>query len=169
MLLRLTKILDQPGASIPFTADLDLSNLEFGGCRPVEEPVHAAGEVKNTAGVLILTGTISTTLHCVCDRCCRPYTEAYVHQMEAVLTPALADAEHEDENIFELVGEEADLEEIVNTQFVLSMDSKMLCSEDCKGLCPRCGANLNDGPCGCKKEIDPRLAALAQLLKDKEV
>ena len=50
---------------------------------------------------------------------------------------------------------------------VLAMDSKHVCSEDCKGLCATCGADLNQGPCGCKPEIDPRFAALAQLL-DKE-
>ena len=50
---------------------------------------------------------------------------------------------------------------------VLAMDSKHVCSEDCKGLCATCGADLNEGPCGCKPEIDPRFAALAQLL-DKE-
>ena len=52
---------------------------------------------------------------------------------------------------------------------VLDMDTKTLCSEDCKGLCPRCGADLNQGPCSCaKKDVDPRLAVLAKLLeKDK--
>ena len=44
------------------------------------------------------------------------------------------------------------------------MDSKLLCSEDCQGLCPRCGADLNEGPCQCKPEIDPRLAVLQQFL-----
>jgi uncharacterized protein len=169
MELCLTKILDAPGAAMPFETALDLSDLDFGGCKPADEPVRAVGQVKNTAGVLILTGTIETTLHCVCDRCCQPYVDEYVYDMEAVLTPALSDADNEDENIFELHGDNADLDEIVTTQFVLSMDPKMLCSEDCLGLCPRCGANLNDGPCSCKKEVDPRLAALAQLLKDKEV
>ena len=47
------------------------------------------------------------------------------------------------------------------------MDGKHLCSEDCKGLCPTCGKDLNEGPCGCGKEVDPRLAVLAKLL-DKD-
>ena len=50
--------------------------------------------------------------------------------------------------------------DIVTTAFVLNMDSKLLCKPDCKGLCCRCGANLNDGPCGCEPELDPRFAAL---------
>ena len=69
---------------------------------------------------------------------------------------------------FLLLGESADNYDVINTAFVLNLDSKMLCSPDCKGLCARCGKNLNEGPCGCKKELDPRLAVLGQLLKDKE-
>jgi uncharacterized protein len=48
--------------------------------------------------------------------------------------------------------------------FVLNMDSRLICSEDCKGVCPRCGKDLNQGSCSCEKEVDPRLAALKQLL-----
>lgn len=168
MLLRLNKILEQPGESLAFDTALDLRDLDFGGCCPVTEPLQAQGTVRNEAGVLHLEGRMHTTLHCVCDRCCRSFVREYSHPLSAILAPDLADETHEDEELFALEGDCADLDDIVNTQFVLSMDSKLLCSEDCLGLCPRCGANLNDGPCGCKKEIDPRLAALAQLLKDKE-
>ena len=61
-------------------------------------------------------------------------------------------------------GDQADLDDILTTAVVLNMDSKLLCSEDCKGLCPKCGADLNLGPCGCKPEMDPRLAVLQQFL-----
>ena len=76
--------------------------------------------------------------------------------------------EFENPWVFELVEDRADLDDILTTAFVLNMDQKLLCREDCKGLCFRCGKNLNEGPCGCKKELDPRLAVLGQLLKDKE-
>ena len=46
-----------------------------------------------------------------------------------------------------------DAGELARTALILGMDTKTLCSEDCKGLCPRCGANLNDGPCGCKGKL----------------
>ena len=61
----------------------------------------------------------------------------------------------------------AELDEILTTAFVLNMDSKLLCKPDCKGLCFRCGKNLNEGDCDCRPETDPRLAVLGQLLKDK--
>ena len=63
---------------------------------------------------------------------------------------------------------EVDVGDLARTAFILGMDTKTLCSEDCKGLCPRCGADLNLGPCSCGKEADPRLAVLARLLENRE-
>ena len=60
-----------------------------------------------------------------------------------------------------------DLGDLARTVFILEMDTKTLCSEDCKGICPGCGVDLNQGTCTCKKEVDPRLAVLAKLL-DKD-
>ena len=59
---------------------------------------------------------------------------------------------------------EVDVGDLAYTAFLLAMDTKHLCSEDCKGLCPGCGVNLNREPCRCKKQVDPRWAALEQLL-----
>ena len=66
--------------------------------------------------------------------------------------------------LFVLEGTEIDVQEVLSTCFILDMETKFLCREDCKGLCARCGRNLNLGPCGCGKEIDPRFAVLEQLL-----
>lgn len=166
MLLGLSEILDCPGASVPFSASVDLSDLRYGLSYPVTEPVLARGTVRNTAGVLVMTGTIRTTLHGICDRCADPFDREVSFPIDVVLVAELASEEDEDERVFPLVGTSADLEEIVRTVFVLSLGSKLLCREDCKGLCPRCGKNLNEGPCSCRKEPDPRLAALRQLLTD---
>ena len=165
MLLELSKIMDCPGASIPFTTSVDLRDLRFGTCYPISEPVSASGTVRNTAGVLVMTGVITTTIHGVCDRCASDFTSAVEFPIDAVLVTELSNEENEDEWVFPLEGDSADLEDIVRTIFVLNMDSKLLCKEDCKGLCCRCGKNLNDGPCSCQKELDPRFAALRQLLE----
>ena len=58
-----------------------------------------------------------------------------------------------------------DAGDLARTAFILEMDAKTLCSEDCKGICPGCGVDLNQGSCTCKKEVDPRLAVLARLLE----
>jgi uncharacterized protein len=120
--------------------------------------------VRNTAGVLVMKGEITTCIHGICDRCAAEFDREMALPIDAVLVTELANEENEDEWVFTLEGDSADLDDIVRTIFVLNMDSKLLCSDDCKGMCCRCGKNLNDGPCSCEKEIDPRLAALKQLL-----
>ena len=165
MLLGLSKIIDCPGASVPFSASIDLSDLQFGTSYPVSEPVEAEGTVRNTAGVLMMTGTIRTTIHGTCDRCANDFDRDMELPIEAVLVTELANEENEDEWVFPLEGDSADLEDIIRTIFVLNLDSKLLCKDDCAGLCCRCGKNLNDGPCNCQKELDPRFAALKQLLE----
>ena len=86
--------------------------------------------------------------------------------MVSLDSPLATELEDEDSeaDYFLLDNGELDLDEVVNTTFILAMDTTNLCSEDCKGLCARCGADLNLGPCGCRPEVDPRLAALSQLL-----
>ena len=164
MKLGLAKIIDCPGASVSFSDSVDLSDLRFGSCCPVSEPVTASGTIRNTAGVLVMKGMIETTIHGVCDRCAAEFTEKKEIPLDVVLVTELANEENEDEWVFPLEGDSADLDDIVRTVFVLNMDSKLLCKEDCKGMCCRCGKNLNDGPCNCQKELDPRFAALRQLL-----
>ena len=165
MRLGLSQIIDRPGESISYSAVVDLSELQYGTCFPVTEPVKASGTVRNTAGVLVMKGEITTCIHGICDRCAAEFDREMEIPIDAVLVTELANEENEDEWVFTLEGDSADLDDIVRTIFVLNMDSKLLCSDDCKGLCCRCGKNLNDGPCSCEKEIDPRLAALQQLLK----
>ena len=87
--------------------------------------------------------------------------------IDGVLVEEFTNEDSEDEGVFPIEAGAADLEDIVRTVFVLNLDSKLLCKPDCKGICHRCGKNLNDGPCDCKKEIDPRFAALQQLLDKK--
>ena len=167
MLLGLSKILDCPGAFIDFSTSIDLSDLRYGTSYPVTEPVLAKGTVRNTAGVLVLTGKVSTCIHGVCDRCASDFDRYVEFPIDVVLVTELANEENEDEWVFPLEADSADLEDIVRTVFVLNMDSKLLCKPDCEGLCCRCGRNLNLGPCDCRKEPDPRFAALQQLLDKK--
>ena len=165
MLLGLAKIIETPGATVPFSTSVDLSDLCYGVSYPVTEPVRAEGQVRNTAGVLVMTGSIETTIHGTCDRCASDFDRDIHFPIDVVLVTELSNEENEDEWVFPLEGDSADLDDIVRTVFVLNLDSKLLCKEDCAGMCHRCGKNLNDGPCNCQKELDPRFAALKQLLE----
>ena len=166
MRLDLRDVILVPDAEKSFQCQVDLSDLEFYGRKPIVRPVLAQGSVVNQAGALVLNGTARSELDLVCDRCGKEFSREKVVALDMLLADELEQEDSEDE-IFLLDGNELDLDELVTTAFVLAMDTKNLCSEDCKGLCAKCGADLNLGPCGCRPEVDPRLAALAQLL-DKE-
>lgn len=167
MRLNLKDIINVPGAVRPFVFHMDLSDFDFGGVQPIREPVSVKGQVRNMAGALLLEGTVSTTLHLTCDRCTKPFTREKAVTLDTLLATELAD-EANDGEIVLLDGDEVDLDEVATTAFVLAMESKNLCSEDCKGICAGCGVDLNVGECRCKPEVDPRLAVLAKLLEDKD-
>ena len=166
MRFHLKEILHVPGASLPFESQLDLSDLAFYGERPFAHPIVIHGTVRNMAGALMLEGSADTTLELVCDRCLKPFRQELRLPVSTLLAETLEDEENDE--IVLLEDGAVDLDEVFTTALVLSMDSKHVCDQDCKGLCATCGANLNEGPCGCRKEIDPRLAALAQLLDKDE-
>ena len=129
MLLGLSKIIDCPGASVPFSVSIDLSDLLYGESHPVSEPVLAEGVVRNTAGVLVMTGSLHTTIHGVCDRCASDFDKFVEFPLDVVLVTELSNEENEDEWVFPLEGDSADLEDIVRTVFVLNLDSKLLCKD----------------------------------------
>lgn len=166
MRLNLREIIQIPGASMPFQFSLDLSQADFYGERPMVRPVEVSGAVTNHAGALVLEGTARTTLSLTCDRCMEPFTREKTVPLHYLLAEEL-EGEEEDDLVL-LDGEELDVGDLAASAFILDMDIKNLCSEDCKGLCPGCGANLNRESCRCKSEVDPRWAALSQLLDKTE-
>lgn len=162
MRLNLQPIIHVPGASLSFDFTLDLSGEEFFGEHPISRPVQVTGSVKNIADVLVLEGQASSLLDYTCDRCMVQFSREKTVRLSYMLAEQLEGEEEDD--IILLEDGEVDLGDLAYTAFVLNMDTKHLCSEDCKGLCPGCGANLNQEPCRCKKQADPRWAALEQLL-----
>lgn len=165
MVIDVRPILHTPGKRLDFQFELDLSDLEFDGRKPIVRPVAVEGEVRNTADLLELDLTAEAALDAVCDRCGKEFPLDKEVTYRCMLAEELQNEESDE--IVLLEDGKVDAGELARTAFILGMDSKTLCSEDCKGLCPRCGANLNLGPCSCKKEPDPRLAALASLLENK--
>ena len=167
MKLDLKPLAQQPGGVLPFALQMDLSDVEWSGTKPFAQPVHVEGQVRNRAGALELKARLDTVLSLICDRCAKPFQREKAVEYETLLAFELANGESDD--IVELNQDgELELDELMREVFLLEMDTKNLCSEDCKGLCPGCGADLNREPCRCKKEIDPRWAKLAQLLEPEE-
>ena len=166
MRLDLRSIIHIPGASQQFSYELDLSQVKSFGEKPFQRPVRVSGSVRNMAGALELEGRAETVLDTQCDRCLKPLELSLEVPVETLLAEELEDEESDE--IVLLENGQVDLDELFTTACVLALDGKHLCKEDCKGLCPTCGADLNKGLCGCKKELDPRLAVLAKLLDKKD-
>jgi uncharacterized protein len=162
MLLRVTALIGQEGASLPFSATFEWRDAEVNRQTPLAEPVLFAGTVRNAAGMLLLAGEIKTRLSWTCDRCAVPFAAEYAQPVEFMLADELADEEHDE--IYLLKDDCVDLADAAFTALLLELGMKVLCAEDCKGLCQQCGRNLNQGGCACAaKEADPRWAALKQL------
>ena len=166
MKLSLREIIEIPGSGVVFSCELGTKELGFPSIVRYLSAPHAEGRVFNEAGVLRLEGEIRSKLLCICDRCASEFETAKTTPLSAVIVEK-NDDNADDPELFFLDGDEIDLDEILSTLFILDMDTKFLCKPDCQGLCPGCGVNLNEAPCRCKKEVDPRLAKLAQLLQDK--
>ena len=164
MLLDLRGIIEVPGKRIDFDRDIESDVLDFDSVRAFLSPLHAKGCVANEAGVLHLRGEAAADLLCICDRCGEAFESEKITKLEAVITEEPAE---DDPGFFCLHDDGIDLDEAVSTCFILDMETKFLCREDCKGICPGCGVDLNTGTCKCKKQIDPRFAVLEQLL-DKD-
>ena len=165
MLLDVSKLINAPGERIGFQFEMDLSDVDFGGLYPAQRPVVVTGQVRNTAGMLTLTFTAASVLASVCDRCLKAFDDPRSVTCEYLLAERLENEDSED--VIELEDGHVDVGDLARTAFIFEMDRKTLCSEDCKGICPGCGVDLNQGTCVCKKQTDPRLAVLARLL-DKE-
>ncbi|HIT31551.1 MAG TPA: DUF177 domain-containing protein [Candidatus Enterenecus stercoripullorum] len=167
MKLDLKRIASQPGQVLPFAFSLDLSQLEWNGMHPAPQPIAVEGSVRNMAGALLLQASLTGTLSLICDRCAKLFIRDKRVDYETLLAMELENGESDDIVLVDRDGQ-LDLDELMGDVFLLNLDTKNLCAEDCKGLCPGCGANLNEESCRCKKEVDPRLAKLAELLEGKD-
>ena len=165
MILDLKTLFDLVGESREVACDLDLSNESLYGIAPFGRPVRVAGKIENRAGVVKLVFSVKSVLSLQCDRCLKVVERDLDDSFEHILVRELSN--EEDEDIYDYVICEdgtLDLAELVRTDLMLELPTKVLCKEDCKGLCPKCGKDLNLDSCNCKtKDIDPRWQALSDL------
>lgn len=161
MILDLESVFNTEGLSKEFEYELDLSEEEVSGSKPFTSPVKVSGCVSNSTDIVELKAKADFVLELDCDRCAKPIKSELSIKINHTLVTSLND-ETNDELV--LVNElRFDLDELVTEDIFLSLPVKFLCKEDCKGICSSCGKDLNQGECGCKKEVDPRWAALNQL------
>lgn len=163
MLLELKKVFLVEGESLTAEYELDLHELTFNGIRPLKMPVRVKAAAKNEADVVSLSVTASFDYIAPCDRCGEETVTKFDYSFVHTVVQSLC-GENEGDYI-ETPDYQLDLDELVTSDIILELPSKYLCSENCKGLCPKCGQNLNRGDCKCDlRQIDPRLEALKELL-----
>ena len=145
-----------------------LWGVEFGS------DAHVTGYLTDNAGYMRLVLKAELKYRGECARCLAPVEGVFSLDFErTVTTEGVLTEQQLEEQWDEYVvihGSELDVDEPLREELVLAFPKKLLCSEDCEGLCPKCGKPRREGDCGCPaKEIDPRLAILATLFdKDKD-
>ena len=135
------------------------------GAFPFAAPVELDGKIEARAQVVSLSAVAKVRYHASCDRCAREAERVYEVPVCHILVEALSNDDDEDEYIV-VEDRQLDLERLTLEDIYLFLPSKFLCVDDCKGVCPQCGTNLNEASCSCKKEVDPRLEALLSMLED---
>ena len=144
--------------------DLDLHDLKFNGTTPFKTPVRVSAKAENRAGVvdLAVTAAFDYTARFPADRSI--YCSVGRGGYSFPIAHDIIVGENEGDYI-EAPDFTVELDAPVTADILLELPSKHLCKEDCKGLCPKCGKNLNMGDCGCDlRETDPRLEILKSLL-----
>ncbi len=159
MNIKLSLLKTSVGDSIQINTVLNPYKGDFG----YTDDIVVKGEIKNNAGRLELYVNVDSVYHTECARCLEDVSFEVSYQYEDRIV-----FEETDEYI-SLSGDDFNLEEYVYEELALSLPFRVLCDDYCKGLCPKCGVNLNLSDCECdKEEIDPRWSALKELLNKKE-
>lgn len=143
--------------------------------RLVKQP-EIEGRASRKGSEVRLRGRITASAEVDCDRCLSTVTLPVETDFDVTYVPAVADGssgtaelQEDDLSVAVFDGEAIDIDELVREQLLLALPTRALCSEECKGLCPLCGANRNtDSACACEqKEIDPRWAGLKAVMSDE--
>lgn len=161
-----------------FASPWEMKDARLGG------PVDFSGRVTNTGKGYLVEGLVEAEATFPCDRCLDLFPVKIQNRVQEEFhsrPPVDRDDDDEDEeddggeelsdaqewNLFH--GDAFSVETVVRDHLVLALPSKLLCRPDCRGICPRCGQNLNLRECGCSSEdVDPRLAALMDLLNKEQ-
>jgi uncharacterized protein len=179
MKLDLSEISQRPGMRVVVDVDQPCVDGADFGCA---EPVRGQLTFANSGDLLLIDGKVRTTVELPCDRCLEPArlpSEVAVEErfpLVEVLHPRLPTEEEPefDNTLATVIHLDAgkpilNLDEQIRQQLVMNLPIQILCAPDCRGLCPHCGANLNQGNCGCRPEVAASpFAALATLLHDEE-
>ena len=175
MLINLTELFTREGKTNDYAVELDSREFQIPqGICPVSDSKPVTFYIENVGDrTLVLSGEAEFTLMIPCDRCLEPVEVPFQLSIERTLDMNLTDEEriaNLDEQPY-LQGYNLDVDQLVRDELLLNLPMKVLCDEDCKGICNRCGANLNHETCDCdRSSLDPRMSVIQDIFKQfKEV
>ena len=175
MQIHLSNISSIDGEHLRVSAPLGMEEISFrSGSFPIVRKTPLELSIVNTGNkVLELAGEGSIVVKIPCDRCLQEVDVEIPLRIERKLDMKLTDEERVndlDESSY-LTGMDLDVDQLVCLEVLMNWPMKVLCKEDCKGICSQCGKNLNTGSCDCVNEPkDPRMAAISDIFsKFKEV
>ncbi len=141
-------------------AELDIAETDL----PVSGLVHVEGEISNVGDVLLLKVHVSATVNRSCSRCLKEFAAESSADVLEKYYPSGSQGVENDAYVYE--ADQVDITEPLRESLLLAEPLRVLCKEDCLGICPVCGADRNVQPCRCDTStVDPRLAALKQFIK----
>ena len=148
-----------------FTYDLTLAELGITDEISVIGTVRTEGCISNAGDVLLLEAAMSAQVRRTCGRCLKEFTAVTKAEVLEKFYPASAENIEKDAFVYD--SDVVDITAPLRESLLLAEPISALCKDDCRGLCPVCGNDLNDGDCGCDRcSVDPRLAALKQFIKN---
>jgi uncharacterized protein len=171
MLINLSKILSVPSYEDDFSIPIEEDCFDFVGISyPILDKQDIQVHIKNTGkNRLHIDVECTVTLALTCDRCLEEVPWTCVIQLEKEYDKSDRDDEWNQESFIE--GNDLDVGRLILAELLPKIPMKVLCKDDCKGICPVCGTNRNKKDCGCDQSVpDPRMAAIQDIFKNmKEV
>lgn len=149
----------------PIDVTLDVKSFTYDSEKyTIVDPLTLKGELVMDSSIISLNAELKGTIELVCSRC----LQKFPYRIDLEINEKFTDnPENKDDEVIFINNYEVDINEIVENNIILSLPIKKLCREDCKGLCPICGTNLNISTCNCHEEnIDPRFAKLKDLFSN---
>lgn len=151
MILQLREIFQIEGMHLPVDYTISLEELSEVRGYTFAAPVSVQGEFSNRASIVTLKYTVSCTLDAVCDRCLAELRRDYSYDFSHIVVPSLQSEGDIYDTYLVAQHDSIDMNETAISDLLLMLPTKMLCREDCKGLCDICGCNLNETTCDCRK------------------
>jgi uncharacterized protein len=176
MLIDLTKLLSQDNAIQEMDVPLELTHFKRAKGEQYKfvekSPVHLVLEHEKDQ-VVKVTGHCSVACTVRCARCLAPVREAIDLDFEHRVNVSHPDADEDESEMMNCITEDKclDVDQLVHNEILIHWPLRVLCKEDCKGICTVCGQDLNKGACSCNQEdLDPRMAAFREIFSNfKEV